>query len=596
VFVQRELREAIARSIDPGRRQELHARWADWLLARAASDEAAAIDGQLEAGWHLVHTERALQGADLLAKVGPELVQRRVAMMTAIPAIERALELYELHGRPVRDCLYLRALLVMSSYLFDQRLADRYANTTLDALYPFTGLALVERLSRYLGRNFGFVVAQTWTILCWCFRFGRRRGPHAIEALKNYARSTMGLIGLRALASDTQRLRWTLDRMRMFKDSPLPILSLIHDLAEAITANAEGRFGEAKRLIEHVVARLDTGPPVFTSVQEHTDLLTGALLLKGINASYRENSDALKVAKRLESIGTQLAAAAAIRVCMTYHLSRAEHVATQQYRRSLDLQAIQHGTQWQIDLIEIPIEGLTGVTWNDLPMLSRALNKIEQLSTASSAFHDMRETIRIDYNFRRGDFAKVTKLGDAYLERHAPGSFISWPVIYASVAFAYGRLGKLERARAICEHAFQHLNVEDRDYIVLILPLEAAYATTLALLGERERAEEILQTRLARQQAAGDHVRAFQVLEHRLEMLRLLGDEPEQARTLSLMRDEARASGNPHLTTRVENLFERPTHHESPPPAANDQFEPSNLDADETSAVDLPDQRKVNGP
>jgi tetratricopeptide (TPR) repeat protein len=281
---------------------------------------------------------------------------------------------------------------------------------------------------------------------------------------------------------------------------------------------------------------------------------------------------------------------------MTYHLCRAEHAATRQYRRSLDLQAIQHGTQWQIDLIEIPIEGLAGMLWNDLPMLSRALNKLEQLSLTSSAFHDMRETVRIDYHFRRGDFAKVAKLGDAYLERHAPGTFISWPAIYATVALAYARLGELERAKAICEHALRHLSVEDREYIVLILPLEAAYATILALLGERERAEEILQTRLARQQAAGDHVRAFQVLEHRLEMLRLLDDRPEQARTLSLMRDAAHASGNPHLITGVENLIARPIHHRSPPPAANDQLEPSSLDADETSALELPDHRKVNDP
>jgi len=42
------------------------------------------------AGRHLVHAQRALQGADLLAKIGPALVDRRVAMMTAIPAIERA--------------------------------------------------------------------------------------------------------------------------------------------------------------------------------------------------------------------------------------------------------------------------------------------------------------------------------------------------------------------------------------------------------------------------------------------------------------------------------------------------------------------------
>jgi hypothetical protein len=100
--------------------------------------------------------------------------------------------------------------------------------------------------------------------------------------------------------------------------------AIVHNLAEAITFNGAGRWGDAKRSIERVLARLDAGKSWFTSEQEHCDLLTGALLLKGINSSYREHPDALDCAKRLEGLGTQQASAAAMRVCMTYHLCRAE--------------------------------------------------------------------------------------------------------------------------------------------------------------------------------------------------------------------------------------------------------------------------------
>ncbi|MET0387148.1 MAG: protein kinase, partial [Polyangiales bacterium] len=178
-FVQQELRDALARTLPPSRSQELHERWADWLLAGGSVGE----DRQLEAGWHLVHTERALAGADLLAKVGPALVGRRVSMAAAIPAIERALVLYERHGRPLRECLRLRALLVLSSYLFDYRLAPRYAEATLNALYPFTGFAAIERLSRCLGKTLGFMVGVAWTALGWCFRWGPRRGPNVLAAI-----------------------------------------------------------------------------------------------------------------------------------------------------------------------------------------------------------------------------------------------------------------------------------------------------------------------------------------------------------------------------------------------------------------------------
>jgi hypothetical protein len=114
-------------------------------------------------------------------------------------------------------------------------------------------------------------------------------------------------------------MRETLGRMRTFEGAPLPRLSLLHSLAKAITCNGEGRWAEAKHIIERVIGRLDAGKPLLTSRQEYLDLLTGALLLDGINASYRERSGALTVAKRLEQFGTQLAAAAAMRVCMTYH-------------------------------------------------------------------------------------------------------------------------------------------------------------------------------------------------------------------------------------------------------------------------------------
>jgi hypothetical protein len=88
-------------------------------------------------------------------------------MTAAVPAIERALEIYERNGRSLAHCLRMRSLLVMSCYLFDHKLAARYGEDTLDALYPFTGLAEVERWSRVLGKHLGFALGMGWAMLRW---------------------------------------------------------------------------------------------------------------------------------------------------------------------------------------------------------------------------------------------------------------------------------------------------------------------------------------------------------------------------------------------------------------------------------------------
>jgi len=82
---------------------------------------------------------------------------------------------------------------------------------------------------------------------------------------------------------------------------------------------------------------------------ERIDLPCGALLLEGINECYHERSRALDYVKRLEELGTPIAAAAAIRINTTYYMVRGETERTEFFRRMTHLTAIENGTVWQID-------------------------------------------------------------------------------------------------------------------------------------------------------------------------------------------------------------------------------------------------------
>jgi hypothetical protein len=170
-----------------------------------------------------------------------------------------------------------------------------------------------------------------------------------------------------------------------------------------------------------------------------------------MNECHREQSRALERAAEIERLGTPLAAASALRVCMTYHAYRGQKEQTQHYRRLLELSAIQNGTSWQVEWLSLPIEGLASATWTDLFGLRRAVERLDRLVVEVPSFVHMRDAIRLGYRFRRGDFAEAAGLGDTYIMQHPPMTIIGWASAYAITALAHVELGQVERAREICE-------------------------------------------------------------------------------------------------------------------------------------------------
>jgi len=570
-FAQDALRESLLESLAHERRRELHKAWAERLLAGKPSPE-----DQLEAGWHLVHTTEELRGADLLAKIAPSWVERRVSMAVAVPALERALEIYTRHDRPLAQRLHLRSLLVMSSFLFDHRLASRHAEATLDGLFPFTGLALAERWSKRIGKAAAFGLSVAWTFLRWTVKPRKTRGPHVFDAIKYYAHASMGLVGLRALAVDVAGVLAAFERMRSFDGLPHPTLQILFALSRAISLHMQGRSTEAPELVQGVLDRL--GPhntiPMQMNEADRTDLLSGALLLEGINQCYRERSQALSYVRRLEELGTPLAVASAMRISMSYYMLRGETERTQHFRRLLDLSAIQNGTVWQIDWIAVPIEGLAGMIWSDVVMMRRAVDALTKLSTEEPAFAGMRDTIRIGYQFRRGDFAAVVRSTDEYMKAHPPFSRIGWASAYAQIALSHLELGNLEQALAISEGAFKLFDKRHLEYVVHHSTLEAAYAAALVANGQRERGEEMFRVLLERLRASGEHTRAFLMHEYRVKVARLIGDRSAVRDALKDMRDAALASGNPSAILLANTVSElRARARSSPLPPAKREIE-----------------------
>ena len=568
VFAQEALRNSIEHNLTPARRREVHRRWADVLLAGPMAHDP---DVQLEAGWHLVHTDDELAGADLLARIGPVFVDDGLSMAAAIPALEKALEVYERLARPLEDRLRLRSALVLAGYLFDYKLAFRYGEETLQMLHRASGMALATRLGRWIGTAMGLYLSLLFMFVRRLFTPERRRGPPVHDALKYFVRSALGMMGVRATALDPVETGKLLKLMQPLAAAPNSTSGRLSYLAaRSLALQMLGREEDHRVAIQEALRELRRGRRSDMSESEYRALLVGLITSDGINESYRESSEALARADLLDGIGTRLAQAGALRIRMIHYARRGDADRSDYYRRQVELFAIQGGTTWQGEWISVPLEGLAGATWSDLVTLRRALDRLDRLAEEVPSLKPVRDSTRISYHFRRGEFGRAATRGMDYMAAHPPRELVGWGAAYGIIALSLIEIGESERALKVCEEALAHVSDADRAYFVIYSPLEVAYATALAVQGQRARADEIFRVRIESLRRHGEHASLVSVYQYQARMARLVGDREALADALQSMREAALTSGLPAVILLADRVAElRAKRRSSPLPPAS---------------------------
>jgi tetratricopeptide (TPR) repeat protein len=553
VFAQEAMRLAIQQRIDPQRVSPLHARWAETLLADPAAEQAL----RLEAGWHLIHTSEEGRGADLLAEVAPLFVDRGVSLETAIPALERALAVSERLGRPLATRLRVRSALVLAGYLFDYRLAFRYGEETLEILQRVSGMGTAKWAGKYVGPMLGMVVGVIAAQLRRLFSPAVRRGPPMLIALRYFVRTAMGMIGVRATSLDPAGVAAIFDKVTPLAGAPSNTSGrMIYLACRALATQMQGREGELRGQIQEALRELRRGRRSDMSEYEYHSLLVGMLLADGLNESYREASEALARADMLDSIGTHLARANALRIRMIYYARRGDAERAEECRRGIELQAIQGGTVWQGEWFSVPLEGLAGATWSDLVGVRRAMERLDRLAKEVPALASMRDSARIAYHFRRGEFARAAKFGARYIASFPPHTLVGWPPAYGIIALSLIELGQVDRARRLCEEALAVVSQDDLHYFVMYAPLEVAHATALALSGEYERAKDIVAKRIESLRVHGEHASIVNIYQYQARMAQLVGDDVGVASSLQSMREAALTSGLPAVILLADRVAE----------------------------------------
>jgi len=568
VFAQEALRKWLAQQLSPERRRELHKRWADVLLGIASDD----LDLRLEGGWHLIHTDDELRAADLLAQVAPTYVDRAVSMGMAIPALEKALEVYERRARPLEVRLRLRSALVLAGYLYDYRLAFRYGEQTLALLHEFSGLALASRLGRFVGKRVAFIVSMLALTLRRALSSKALRGPPALVALRYFLRSAMGMLGVRATSLDGAGAGQLMRMMEPLAGAPnVTSGRMIYLSCRALATGLLGREADHKHAMDDALRAVRSGRRRGMNEVEHHALLVGLLMSDGLNECSRESSQALERADMLENVGTAIAYTGALRIRAIYYARRGDVVRAEQYRNQLDLQAIQGGTVWQGEWFSVPSEGAAGAAWNDLVVMRRSLDRLRLLVAEVPPLGKLYDGMCITYHFRRGEYERAAELGARYVESHPPRTVTGWSSCYGVVALSYVEIGEAQRARELCEYALAQVSSEDLSYFVLYTTLEVAHATALAMTGEPERGKALMQQKIERLRQHGEHSSLVIVYQYQARMARLLGDRELLAESLQAMREAALMSGLPAvilLATRVAELRAGNRSSPLPPPSA----------------------------
>lgn len=515
VFAQRAMREVVRSKLTSERATMLHSALAAALLA---SDNLT-NDVRLEAGWHLVHTQDELRGADLLATVGPTLVREGVNIASALPAIERALAVYERNERPLVQRLALRAELVLCGYLFDYRLGARYAEQTLALLFACAGFDLADRLRRYVPKPLAFGLAITWASLTRWFVPRRDRAPNLVRLLQYLARALFGSLGLRVTALDSVGARALAERLYAGGSRLLPAaVRLVHLAARAFALQTLGREAELHDAVTAALHLALKGRPWGMSEREYHELLTGLLLVDGINECYRLHSQAMARASSLDAMGTRLAAAGATRVRMFHYASRADREAVERERRELELLAIQGGTTWQVEWFAAPVEGLVAIVYGDVVATRRVLDRLDVLLGHVPTLEPQRDAVRMGYHYLRGECDRVVELAEPFLLRHAPRTVVGWGPAYAVIVIALAETGQTRRAVEISSAALATLSPRDHEYFAMYAPLTVAHAWALALHGERAAGTTLLLSTANRLADAGAHAAAAVVHSYRARL------------------------------------------------------------------------------
>jgi Protein kinase domain/AAA ATPase domain len=557
-FAQQSLREAVLLQMDDAQRKQLHLRAAEALLASAP----LGIGLRIEAARHLMRAGEEGRGADLMASAGREF-QRNESMTESpaqvVEALHTATLVYEKQQRSEYELATLLFPLVTLGFHIDWHVTLKYSERAIDIGLRITGLGLAHKLSRFLGRKLGLIVA----LVIAGVRFGKhkRRGLKLDlrQAIASFCGIVPASVATQAVCYETEavrRLSEKLSPLRLFGEGH--IATLMHDFARVQVSLSEGRELEGLKTLEDLLVKFEAPHVAATLGEGHFKSIYGGIMFGlGTVYPYQFGDATLRIADRMEKLGVRTWAMGADQIRLLHHAFRGETERVQHYRERVELYAVQGGTSWQAEVFW-PVLLLAGDTLaGDTMAVRRIAEQLSRRAEDVPGLADYAQAAHAIYLYLRGDLQPALEAFEAVLPRLMPHKRVAWHSVRAFYADALNRAGAPQRAKEVAEEVLARALPGEEVMVLRFLEPERQLALAEAGLGNHARAAQILDALLARHAARDNPLLMGLLYKARAEVAALAGDRELCELHLAQFERHARDARNAALIAQWERLFEK---------------------------------------
>lgn len=533
-FTHTDLRSILYAELSPTERARAHL-----LLGGAA---ALSRDGPVPALQAAVHFIRG----DDLARAYAQLrwtyafFERTAdysAMTRAAPLLEECYLLLRERGADRYGTVGTLGMLCVAGYFADRKYRDRYGDVALADLSLVLRLRLAARLRRYLGGKVALLVALVVAGVAIGFR--KDRAPAFRQVLNMLLGGTASLAGTATICLDPAAVARYADVLQPFEALGTDhAASVIHHYCRNLLACLEDHAAEPSAKLRAFVARLER-PGGIRDLPDviRASFVAGSLISLGAIEIRRAGPECLQIADRLEGFGP-LFSMNADGLRASYHASKGQLRLSHDFRKRMEVHAIQLGTAWQVEAWA-PSDAIhVALRTNDAAMMKRTAEELGRLAESISSLRHQERLARAAYLVLRHKYHEAAVL----LEAEGAPRMVGWARAQGVLARAYNGLGGHERARELCLDALSALTHDDLSYVVIYMNIQIELALAEAALGRFEVATSQLDSLLVRHALDANPITSGSLHEAYVRVALRAGDFDTARAHYALLEQEYRAT------------------------------------------------------
>lgn len=551
-------RQALSTSLSEERRHALHRSFAEKLAEGGAGDPAT----RLEIGWHLLRGGDELRGADVLVQVGLNQELPIEHSQQAVQGLLAALDVYDRLERSDYELAAVLLPLMNLAYYVDYRILRRHGERSVALGMKLTGLTRARRLRRYLGAKLALIVSLVLSAIVFSRARKRARGRgldysfrHAISLTSTTGPALAGTAAMCVDPPAVARVTDMLEPLGWFGERHVG--GVLHSFCLDLVAGLQGRAEEVEQNFRNRVALLEQ-PDAVKGLPERSRMAFcgGNLLYLGLLQTYQHGSTALSTADRIEQLGFRTQAAAANQIRMLYHARRGEMHLAQPYRERVEVQAVQEGSTWQVEVWMPTNMCVTYFVSGDVVNLRRTYELLARQANAIPSLAVFMDFARACYLIARGDARDGAKLMQQVVTRCPPRLHSGWDISRVGLAVAWNACGEHAQAKAVCLETLGHMRAHDRRFVAYNGEIERQLALAEAGLGQCAEAIRLLDELLKRHETGDNPLYMGLLHKARAEIALRVSDPDGFVLHLHEMETWFKSTRNPILIAHSERVRE----------------------------------------